>query len=69
MKNRLGEIQIDLKYKKNKDFAEFLGITPSQLTLYEKHNIEPSIDGYYKFFKKLEPYGYHMEDLMDEKEL
>lgn len=53
MKNRLLEIRLRLGYKKQKDFAEFLGISRPQYNKYENNREQPSIDIFYKISEKL----------------
>lgn len=53
MKNRLLEIRLKMGYKKQKDFAEHLGIPQPQYSKYENNKEQPSIDIFYKVSQKL----------------
>jgi putative transcriptional regulator len=41
IKNRLLDIRMILGFKYAKDFAIYLGVTPSQLSLWENNQIQP----------------------------
>lgn len=53
VKNKLLEVRLRLGYKKQKDFAEYLGISRPQYNKYENNKEQPSIDVLYKISKKL----------------
>lgn len=53
VKNKLLEIRLKLGYKKQKDFAEYLGISRPQYNKYENNKEQPSIDVLYRISKKL----------------
>lgn len=53
MKNRLLEIRLQMGYKKQKDFAEFLELSRPQYSKYENNKEQPSIEVLHKIAKKL----------------
>lgn len=53
VKNKLLEIRLNLGYKKQKDFADFLEISRPQYNKYENNKEQPSIEVLYKISKKL----------------
>lgn len=53
VKNKLLEVRLRLGYKKQKDFAEYLGISRPQYNKYENNKEQPSIDVLYRISKKL----------------
>ncbi|ADK13154.1 MULTISPECIES: helix-turn-helix transcriptional regulator [Clostridium] len=61
VKNRLLEIRLKLGYKKQKDFAEFLGIKRVQYNKYENNKEQPTLETLYKISLKL---GIKMEDII-----
>lgn len=65
IKNRFLEIRLRLGYKKQKDFAEYLGISRPQYSKYENNKEQPSIDVFYKISKKL---NISMDELIREEE-
>lgn len=44
VKNRLLEIRLQMGYKKQKDFAEFLGISTYQYNRYELNAVQPGVE-------------------------
>jgi transcriptional regulator with XRE-family HTH domain len=54
VKNRLLEIRLSRGYKKQKDFADFLGISQYQYNRYENNVVQPSIEILYNISKKLD---------------
>ncbi len=61
VKNRLLEIRLKLGYKKQKDFAEFLGIRRVQYNKYENNKGQPTLETLYRISLKL---GIKMEDII-----
>jgi transcriptional regulator with XRE-family HTH domain len=61
VKNRLLEIRLSMGYKKQKDFAEFLGIQRNQYNRYENNMIQPSVDILLEIAQKL---GCRIEDII-----
>lgn len=53
VKNRLLEIRLKLGYKKQKDFANFLGIGNSHYNKLENNNLLITVDILFKIAKKL----------------
>jgi len=53
IKNRLLNIRLEMGYKFQKDFAEFLGISPYQYNRYEKNVSQPSVEILYNISKKI----------------
>lgn len=60
-RNRFLEYRLKMGYKKQKDFAEFLGIHKYQYNKYENNTEQPSVDILYNAAKKI---GCIMEDLI-----
>lgn len=54
IKNRLLEIRLQMGYKLQKDFAEFLGMSTYQYNRYEKNAVQPSLEVIYNISKKLD---------------
>lgn len=44
VKNRLLDIRLEMRYKRQKDFAEFLGIEQSQYSKYENNRSQPELE-------------------------
>ena len=65
IKNRLLDIRLSLKYKKQKDFADFLGIAQAQYSKYENNKDQPSIQVFYRIAKKL---NMSIDELIQEEE-
>lgn len=61
MKNRLLEIRLSLGYKKQKDFADFLGLKKSIYSKFENNTSQPTTEGLYLIAKKL---NMPMEDII-----
>lgn len=61
IKNRLLEIRLKLGYRKQKDFAEFLGINKTQYNRYENNKEQPTVEVLYKVALKLKC---HMDDVI-----
>ena len=61
IRNKLLQIRLQIGYKKQKDFAEFLGISRPQYNKYENNKEQPSIDVFYKIANKL---GMKVDDLI-----
>lgn len=61
VKNRLLEIRLKMGYKKQKDFAEFLGINKSQYSKYENNREQPSVEVLHRLAIKL---NCHIENLI-----
>ena len=53
VKNRLLEIRLRLGYRKQKEFAEFIGVTPAVYNKYENNTSQPGLDTLLKISKKL----------------
>lgn len=53
MKNRLLEIRLGLGYKKQKDFAEYLGISNSYYSKLENNKDKMTLDTLFSIAKKL----------------
>lgn len=53
IKNKLLEIRLQMGYKKQKDFAEFLGMSTYQYNRYEKNAVQPSVEILYRIAKKV----------------
>ena len=53
IKNKLLDIRLEMGYKFQKDFAEFLGISPCQYNRYEKNVSQPSVEILYNISKKI----------------
>lgn len=66
IKNKLLEIRLKSGYKKQKDFADFLGISQNQYNRYENNVMQPSSEVLYKMARKL---TCSMEDIIYDKEL
>lgn len=64
VKNKLLQIRLSLGYKKQSDFAEFLGIARSQYCRYENNKEQPSIEIFYKIAQKL---NMKIDDLIEEE--
>lgn len=64
IKNRLLDIRLKAGYKKQKDFAEFLGIAQNQYNRYENNVMQPSSEVLYKISKKL---NISMDDIIHEE--
>ena len=65
IKNRLLDIRLNLRYRKQKDFAEFLGISQAQYSKYENNKEQPSIQVFYKISQKL---NISIDDLIENEE-
>ena len=65
IKNKLLDIRLKLRYKKQKDFADFLGIAQAQYSKYENNKDQPSIQIFYKISKKL---NIPIDDLIEDEE-
>lgn len=61
VKNKLLEIRLKLGYKKQKDFAEYLGIRRVQYNKYENNKQQPTLEVLCKISKKL---GVKLEDII-----
>lgn len=61
IKNNLLEVRLQMGYKKQKDFAEFLGIHKYQYNRYENNEVQPSLEVMYKIAKKIDR---HIEDII-----
>lgn len=53
IKNRLLQIRLQMGYSKQKEFAEYLGMSTYQYNRYERNAVQPSIEILYKISKKL----------------
>lgn len=53
MKNKLLEIRLGMGYKKQKDFAEFLGLKVAQYNKFENNKDQPTLDGAFRICEKL----------------
>lgn len=53
IKNKLLEIRLQLGYKKQKDFAKYLNISPHQYNRYENNVVQPSLEIIYDLSLKL----------------
>jgi len=53
VKNRLEEIRLQMGYKFQKEFAEFLELHPSHYNRYERNIMQPNLTQIYKILKKL----------------
>lgn len=54
VKNRLLHIRLSRGFKKQKDFAEFLGVTRANYNKWENNNSQPPLEEVLKMAKKLE---------------
>lgn len=64
VKNKLLDLRLKLGYKKQQDFAAFLGITKAQYNKYENNKEQPSIKVLYAICKKV---NIKMDDLIYEE--
>jgi len=71
VKNRLREIRHELKINRQKEFAEILGVTQSQISLWETQQQQLQTDTYIRIWKKLLPLspGLNLQDLIDHEDL
>ncbi len=53
VKNRLLEIRLSRGYKKQKEFAEYLGLTQSRYNKMENNIQQPTLEQVFAFSKKL----------------
>lgn len=53
IKNRLLQIRLQMGYRFQKDFAEYLGMSTYQYNRYEKNAVQPSVEILYRIAKKL----------------
>ncbi|MFT9495820.1 helix-turn-helix domain-containing protein, partial [Anaerosolibacter sp.] len=44
VKNRFGDVRLQMKFKKQKDFADFLGLGQSQYSKYENNIEQPNME-------------------------
>ncbi|EJP6471344.1 helix-turn-helix transcriptional regulator [Clostridium botulinum] len=65
IKNRLLNIRLEMGYKFQKDFAEFLGINPYQYNRYEKNVSQPSVEILYNISKRINK---KIEDIIEVEE-
>ncbi|KIN79986.1 helix-turn-helix transcriptional regulator [Clostridium botulinum] len=65
IKNKLLDIRLEMGYKFQKDFAEFLGISPYQYNRYEKNVSQPSVEILYNISKKINK---KIEDIIEVEE-
>lgn len=70
-KNRLRDIRHEIKINRQKEFADILGVTQSQISLWETQQQQPQIDTYIRIWKKLLPYspGLNLQDLIEHEDL
>ena len=54
VRNRFLEIRLRLGYRKQKEFAEFIGITQTLYNKYENNTSQPGLDTLLKISKKLD---------------
>lgn len=54
VKNRLLQIRLNLGYKKQKDFAEYLEVPQVSYNKWENNSSQPSLDMLFKIKNKLE---------------
>lgn len=66
IKNKLLKKRLDMGYKKQKDFAQFLDIAQYQYNRYENNIVQPSIEVAYKIAKKI---GSTMDELFYEESI
>jgi DNA-binding XRE family transcriptional regulator len=52
--NRLLQIRLELGYRFQKDFAQFLGMSTYQYNRYEKNAVQPSLEVLYNISKKID---------------
>lgn len=64
VKNKLLEIRLRMGFKRQSDFAAYLGISQSQYCRYENNKEQPSIEILYKIAKKL---NMKIDDLIEEE--
>jgi transcriptional regulator with XRE-family HTH domain len=69
--NRLREIRHRLKINHQKQFAEMLGVTQSQISLWETQQQQPNTETYIKFWMILITYapGLNLQDLINYEDL
>lgn len=65
VRNKLLQIRLSLGYKKQSDFAAYLGVSQSQYCRYENNKEQPSIEIFYKIAKKL---NMKIDDLIESDE-
>ncbi|MGG7057624.1 helix-turn-helix transcriptional regulator [Clostridium tertium] len=53
VKNRLLQIRLNLGYKKQKEFAEYIGISQANYNKYENNSSQPGLEILLKIAKKL----------------
>jgi transcriptional regulator with XRE-family HTH domain len=63
IKNRLLQIRLEMGYRFQKDFAEFLGMSTYQYNRYEKNAVQPSVEVLFNISKKI---GKLIEDIIYE---
>jgi transcriptional regulator with XRE-family HTH domain len=70
-KNRLREIRHELKVNRQKQFAEMLAVTQSQISLWETQQQQPTIDTYIRLWKRLLLYrsDLNLQDLINYEDL
>ena len=54
VRNRFLEIRLRLGYRKQKEFAEFIGVTQALYNKYENNTSQPGLDTLLKISKKLD---------------
>ncbi|WP_422393091.1 helix-turn-helix domain-containing protein [Neomoorella thermoacetica] len=68
VRNRLKWWRHELRIDRQKDFANFLGVTPQQLSLWETQQQQPNLETLIKLWKKLRtkiPY-INLQDLIED---
>ncbi|WP_055070686.1 helix-turn-helix domain-containing protein [Clostridium massiliamazoniense] len=65
IKNKLLQVRLQLGYRKQIEFAEFLGLNKTQYNKYENNMQQPSIEIFYKISKKL---GISIDELIEFEE-
>ncbi|NFE84600.1 helix-turn-helix domain-containing protein [Clostridium botulinum] len=61
VKNRLLEIRLGLKYKKQKDFAEYIEVSQANYNKWENNSSQPGMETILKISQKL---NMKVEDIM-----
>lgn len=70
-RNRLQHYRHVLEFRFNKEYAEFLGVTESQLSLWTKHKSEPELDTLIRLWKQIKTRipDVNLQDLIENDDL